>query len=208
MIGLGMLAVSPFTFEASEWADRMLSAQHRLIQIAIHNQLEKDKYHLQKSNDSDITIFPINSFVLLKYPTRPPHKLAMPNSGPYRVVQFIGAKYTIMNLINNKTKTPNSNLIPYQLDEYTDPRLIANKDKEYFDVEKVLSHSGDKPTNMLFHVKWVGFDTDTSKTSYLSFKDLVSNEQLHKYLIRNRMKNLISKNYKHLYKDIKNGTDF
>ena len=55
--------------------DKMLKAQQILIQIAIDNQSTHDNKRMEKSpSDDQITVFPINSYVLVAYPDEGMHK--------------------------------------------------------------------------------------------------------------------------------------
>ena len=120
------------------------------------------------------TIFPVNSFVLVAYPengftkrARPPHKLMPEWKGPFQVISFIGASYTLLNLVTMKEESNIhiKRLKQFEYIEGTDPRDIANKAADSWDVERILSHTGTiKDRNhMTFTVKWIGYEDTTEK---------------------------------------------
>ncbi len=80
--------------------------------------------------------------------------------------------------------------------EETDPRLVANKDNQHFDVESIVSHTGNpsRVSTLKFIVRWTGFDP--SDTTELPWKELRNNKVLHQYLRDNKMKSLIPTAFK------------
>ena len=192
------------TTTISDWADKMLTKQKQIITLAQKYQMEHDEHHLltkvtEVKNNNVIEEFPINSFVLVEYPNRPPHKLALQNAGPFRVLKRVGAKYSLLNLATNK-KRPAVHikfLRPYMEDGITDPRLVANADYQMFDVEKVISHTGKTKSEMNFMVKWVGYAD--SYNSEVPWSQLRTNVKLHQYLISKNMKKMIPRSFIHLY---------
>lgn len=186
----------------SELADRMLSKQKRLFEIAVNNQLIHDQRHLV-AQEEEITSYPINSLVLLRYPPTKygnpePNKLSFHNAGPFRIVGRVGVKYTLIDLTNFKEKEVHiSRLVPYYKDGIHSPEAIANKDKGFFEVEKVISHKGTTRNDLQFLVKWLGYDN--SENSYVAFTELKNNALLHKYLLKKKMGRFIPKSLKYLY---------
>ena len=91
------------------------------------------------------TIFPPNTYVLVQYENRPPSKLHTNWKGPMRVVNNIGSKYTVHNMITDELEDHHvSKLKAFQFDpEITDPQLVANKDQQLFDVDSILEMRGD-----------------------------------------------------------------
>ena len=187
----------------SQWADKMLSKQKQIISLAQQLQAKQDEQHMSSANmkvdDDAIDLFPVNSFVLVEYPNRPKHKLSLQNAGPFRVLKHIGSTYTLLNLVTNKKKpgVKIQFLRPYIEDGVHDPRVVANTDVQAYDVEKIISHTGSKKSEMKFLVKWLGY-TD-AYNSEVPWKDLSSNVHLHRYLISKNMKNMIPKSYIYLY---------
>lgn len=181
----------------------MLAKQNQIIALAQEFQAKQDEKHMLSADmqidDNVIEQFPVNSFVLVEYPNRPKHKLSLPHAGPFRVLEHVGPKYTLLNLVTNK-KRPGVHITflrPYVKDGIHDPRVVANSDVQVFDVEKVISHTGSTKSEMKFLVKWLGYSDDHN--SEVPWKDIVSNVHLHRYLISKNLKKMIPKSYIHLY---------
>ena len=184
------------------WAADQLRAQAILLEIAELNLRNKDLKHINatvtlrsdedqpaekkskksKSAKEKIAEFPINSYVLLDYPKSnyhagPERKILAWKSGPFRVVNFVGNDYTIVDLLTDTEKLVHiSRLSPFYYDKaYTIPYDVASANKGYFEVEKIIKAEGhvDNKTRLSFLVRWKGFDE--SKDSYVPHKDLVWN---------------------------------
>ena len=167
----------------------MYERQAELMNRAKAAQTQHDEFNLhirQAAVDENggISDFPINSYVLLEYHGKPP-KLNTPLKGPLRVVSREGADYTLENLVDNKvTHVHASKLRQFEFDpQYVDPREVAMKEQKVYDIERILSHTGNrnKHSSLSFRVKWVGYDQDDC--TYESWHTLRNNEVLHKYLI-------------------------
>jgi hypothetical protein len=115
-----------------------------------------------------------------------------------RVVNFVGSRYTVMNLVTNKLEDFHlKQLRPFNYDSSeTDPKLVAYKDNRHFAVESIISHTGDRKmkSEMKFVVRWAGYDA--SQDSELPWKELRTNVALHNYLRENKMKSLIPKDFR------------
>ena len=188
----------------SEWTSDMLKKQAEIIRIAQKTLQTRDEAHLlAKKPRGQITEYPINSYVLVSYPStnsmgRPPSKLHTRWRGPLRVVDSKGSAYTLMNLVTNKQTTVHiSQLKPFEYDpNTTDPREVANHDYDEFDVEEILNHEGSpkKKTEMQFLVRWLGYGPDDDL--WLPWSELRSNEALHTYLRQHNMESLIPKSFR------------
>jgi hypothetical protein len=185
----------------SAWSADMLNKQAIAIRVARETQMKKNELHHATYPAGAITEFPINSYVMIEYPSAslkkgPPNKL-MPNlKGPMRVVNFIGTRYTLMNLVNNKLEDYHVKLLhPFNYDpEVTDPRLVAYKDRQFHVIESVVAHVHDRlKSNMTFKVRWSGYDA--SEDTWLPWKELRTTAALHKYLADNNLKHLIPKGF-------------
>ena len=148
----------------------------------------------------EITVFPVNSFVLVAYPDtgftkrpRPPNKFMPDWRGPFQVISYVGASYNLLNLVTMKEESGVHvrRLKEFLYEEGTDPREIANKQADSWDVERIISHSGNlKDRNeMKFIVKWLGFE-DTTEEPY-SNRSLFKTAAMHKYLRDNKLVTLI-----------------
>jgi hypothetical protein len=171
------------------WVDKMLSAQEALIDIARTLQSKKDAKHLASKEgvEEGFTEFEIDSFVLARYPEtamgkRPPTKLHTMWRGPYRVVNRQGSAYALQDMHTLKTFNVHVSLLKkyIQGSKKTDPQATALADKQFFIVEKILTHFGDikHKSALTFLVKWEGSDETTREP----WSHLKSNVKLHEYL--------------------------
>ena len=176
----------------SEYMDNLLKRQTLLIEVAQETQRKHDTHHLS-GFDPDFTEYPINSYVLLIPPEGNRPKLSPRKKGPYRVVNFVGSKYTLQDLLTSKNFDVHiSKLSPFNYDvTRTDPKTIAMDDAQEFLIESVLSHRGDRNrrTTMEFLVKWQGYSDDAN--SWEPYSQLRDTDQLLAYLRANRLKSLI-----------------
>ena len=135
----------------ASWSSEMLSLQDKLVDIAQKRQHDKDEKHMNKRRSSNaITEFRHNSFVLIQYPDsamgpRAPTKLHTPWRGPMRVVSNIGAEYIVHDLVQNKDIPIHvTRMKVFEHDpKRTDPLAIAARDNEEFEIDFIVSHSGD-----------------------------------------------------------------
>lgn len=113
-----------------------------------------------------------------------------------RVVNNIGSKYTLHNLVTDALEDHHvSKMKAFNFDpEITDPQLIANKDQQLFNVESILEMKGNPrkgKKQLYFLVRWQGLDL--TYDSWLPWKDLRDNSALYKFLSENNLKFLIPK---------------
>jgi hypothetical protein len=97
-----------------EYITNMWTSQPSLILKARSNLLNKDAKNIAKKseeNDGDITVFPVDSYVLaepLNYFTvrKEPNKLKPILKGPFKVVAVSddNAKYTVLNLVTMRLR--------------------------------------------------------------------------------------------------------
>jgi hypothetical protein len=180
-----------------EWVDKMLSKQAMLIATAQDLQKQKDDMHMQSKVADEYTEYPMNSYVLVKYPpsamrNKAPSKLLTPWRGPLRVINSIGSKYTLQDLVTGKTEDVHVSLLkPFIYEEaHTDPATVALADKGMFWVERILRHRGNPrgPKGQLsFEVKWIGHPNPT----WEPWKNVIHNIKLHEYLSQNNLQMLI-----------------
>ena len=144
-----------------------------------------------------ITTYPLNSYVLVDYENnKAPSKLHPNHKGPLRVINISdnGHKYTLQDLVTGENRDYHiTRLRAFEYDpKYTDPRLIANKDSQQFDVGQILEHSGDRygsKDQLYFKVRWLGLTE--REDSWLPWKELRHNTILHAYLRTHKMSSLI-----------------
>ena len=182
----------------SEWADKMLTKQAELLEIAQSSQKQNDDYHIVKSSGSETTEFPINSFVLAKYRERPPTKFHTPWKGPMRVVGSKKGKYTLQDLVTNKEYEYHiTQLKSFQYDKNeTDPTDIARKEAQEFVVDQVLQHRGNPKERgtLEFLVKWTGYDD--SANTWEPWSNVKDNIVLNNYCYTHKLRSLLTKQQK------------
>jgi hypothetical protein len=178
--------------KVSAHADKMLARQQLLLKVAREHQLEKDEAHLA-SGVGTVTEYPINSYVLVEYVGRPPDKFTTRWKGPMQVINKVGSKYTVQDLITKKLDDIHvTRLKRFDYDAArTDPREVAMHDQSEFEIDRIIAHRGDRKnkTTMTFLVHWLGFSD--AEDSWEPWENLRHTEQLHHYLRNNRMVSLI-----------------
>ena len=109
-------------------------------------------------------------------------KLQTFKEGPFQVVNVVGSKYTLCDMIKGKNFDLHvSNISHFEYDPTrTDPLDVLNHDRMEFVVEKIINHDGNKEVaaDMRFLVRWAGY----------SERD---NAFFHKYCIENKMRRFI-----------------
>lgn len=180
------------------WIDRMLAAQHRIIQIARQNQEEEQVRHLQEKTPEDAPIiFKPEEYVMCDYPTtafgkQPPNKLLLPTRGPFRVINYdvTKRKYILQHLNSNRTFTSDpSRVHKFNYDPArTKPAEVALRDKQEFYVQAIHGVKGhpQRKKTLQFLVQWEGYDERT----WEPWSHLRNNIILHKYLLDSPNKEL------------------
>ena len=205
------------TMEFSDWAENMLARQASLIELAQSYQAKADGEHMNPSEPkrrrktstvaedstavTHISEFPVDSYVLVSYPRssfgnrRPPNKLMANLRGPLRVVSYVGSTYSLQDLVTNKLESVHvTQLRPFEYDpQRVEPRLIANKDQQMWEVEEIIAHRGNpkRRSSMTFRVRWTGFTEDDD--TWEPWKNLRKNLKLHAYLRKSNLTALLPK---------------
>jgi hypothetical protein len=189
----------------SEYSKDMIDRQANIIAAAQKSQTQSNDNYIASKNekykDIQVTEFPVNSYVLLGYPPTnlkkgPPNKLMMNWQGPYKVISYLGNNYTILDLATMKEETVNiKRLKQFQYDEEVDPRQVANQATDRFDVEAIISHTGNPNyrAKMRFLIKWVGWEEPTEEKWT---KELSHLELMHEYLRANKLSQMIPNAFK------------
>jgi len=193
-----------------EYLEDMLQAQSEILKLAQKYQRQTDDFQIAKRNKSnkrkfgntEVTEFPINSYVLVNYEgedNRPPSKLHTFLRGPLRVVNYNGPIYTLQNLVD-PTKMEDFHvklLHPFKFDEdKVDPTKVAQHDEEYVDIQEVLDHrftnKKKRRTDLQFKLLWEG---DKEPEWYSWNTTLGHAEKIHDYLSANKLKKFIPTKY-------------
>ena len=186
-----------------DWLAQKLEKQTQLLAIAYQHQKEDDIYKLSQP-PTEITEFPINSYVLQRYENddhRPPHKLNTRLKGPHRVLSKRNDGevdiYTVENLATNKLEDFKvHDLQPFNHDPaYHDPKAVAMHDQQLYAVEAIRDHKGNRNqrSRLTFLVKWLGYPD--SANTWEPWANLRNNRVLHTYLREHGMASLIPKQW-------------
>ena len=179
----------------SDYVRDMMQAQTTLIRLAQTYQDKKDFKHLT-SKAVTPTEFLIGTYVLAQYPRtrmgrKPPTKLHAPWRGPLRVVNNIGSKYTLQNLVTGKLEDLHvSSLKEFLYDpNLLDPKEVAFQDQGARLIEEVLAHE-DEGLHFVFKCDL----PPEEKVKWEFYNSIANNVVLHDYLRKNKMKTLIPTN--------------
>jgi hypothetical protein len=182
----------------SKWADKMIYIQNMLINNAIQNQYTKDSTHMISDNDTNVTQFAINSYVIVLHHNKPPTKFHAPYRGPMKVINFSGNKYELHNSVTNKSEFHHiKSLQQFYYDPLIiNPDSIANREYGTWEIDKIISHIGDvkKLKTLEFLVHWK--DCDDIYNRWIPWNELRNNPALHNYLAAAGLKILIPKGFK------------
>ncbi len=195
----------------SEWAAGMLNAQQKLLNLAEGQQRKKDEAHMASANVKR-TVFSVGDYVLIEYQSntvstrKAPNKFLANLKGPLIVLGNTGNTYKLKDLINQEISEVHITKIhPYYNDTFgLTPKQVALRDVlTLFEVDGVHAHSGDKKTKrkeLDFLVSFTGF-TDEHNL-WVPYSEIRDHEVLHRYLIANKMRNLIPDKFKARYRDV------
>lgn len=193
----------PITPTVKKYIDTLLTAQAHLLEIAQSQQFDTDMLHLKQTTNKGKTEFPVNSYVLLRYPMslggdhRPPSKLHTKWRGPYRVVSFEGSSYFLQNLVTKKTSNHHiKELVSFQFDpQRTNPEEVAYTDEDYFEIDHIVKHRGktNRVSTLQFLVSWKG--QPPSENTWEEWKTIRTTAKLHEYLRSKNLARLIPKQF-------------
>lgn len=102
------------------------------------------------------------------------------------MIKSNGAEYTLQNLVTLRESLHHQQeLAPFRWNaQLVDPKEVAWRDQDRFEVEKIVSHRGDmnRVSTLTFRVRWSGYppEEDTMEP----WNSLRSNAALHEYLRR------------------------
>jgi hypothetical protein len=157
-----------------EWVRDKIEKQAILLDSARKHQDEINDDNIRvrnkKGEGKERTSYPINSYVLAKYPHSsygrgPPSRLLPFWRGPMLVEEVVDDKYSLRNLVTGKVQDFHVQLLkPFIYDErVTTPLEIAIQEDDGYIVDSILEHrhvTGSR-TAYEYRVRWLGYQ-DTS----------------------------------------------
>jgi hypothetical protein len=179
----------------AHWMDKMLFQQQFIIKQAVKEQLIKDGESFAERKGEGIS-YKINEFVLVTYPDKRPTKLHA--NLAYRIVgiDMGGHELTIQNIVSlTMEKVHISRLRKYYSSSQMLDRDAALRDKEEWDIEKIIKHNGvtSRKKDMDFLVRFKGLESSADR--WYTWIQLVGNIKLYDYLRENNMEKLIPRQY-------------
>ena len=183
----------------SEYMDKLVSLQEKLILIARKNIVFTDAIHMGEYKPQRTDYRP-DSYVLVKYREgSAPTRLHTPWKGPLRVISGKKSKFILFDLITNKEKEYHvTDMKPFHFDPLlTNPIDVARKDHLEFFVESILQHKGSKGskrTQFHFLIKWAGYDDD--KNTWEPYANIRDMKICHEYLQAHNLAYLIPKKFR------------
>jgi hypothetical protein len=177
----------------------MLAFQDKIMTTARSVLMETDKLHMGKLQGQSITVFPPDSFVLVKYRKgSPPSRVHTNWRGPMRVISNDKSIHTLYDLITHKSVQYHAyDIKPFLFDpRRVDPLDVARHDYLEFFVEGILSMKGNpkRVRSLTFLIKWVGYDE--AHNSWEPWENLRDLDLLHKYLRDNGLQKIIPFKFK------------
>ena len=201
--------LTPFNISETEsnttdFVKGLIAYQEKVIAASKKKLLQHEKDHVV--TQSEITIFPDNSQVLMSYPSidgksKPPTKQSANWKGPYQVLRHNGNTYTLLDHITKKEIQVNvQQLKKYIVRENSNLIDIASRDRNEFIVEKIIDIRGNSAENHLSKiellVKWAGYED--SDNTWEPFTNLRNNEKLHEFLRNEKLIHLIPKEHRRI----------
>jgi hypothetical protein len=157
---------TPVEFEGEEYMQTLMRHQEAMLNKAFQLQKAHDTTRLRDNAHLNKTVFPVDSYVLVKPEVEPINKLAPRLLGPYlveeRFTRSEGDVYRCLHLSTNRQFDFRvDRLEPFFTYDETALHRTAMLDNESYEVEKVLQHTfdGHKSAKTLrLEIKWLGFD--------------------------------------------------
>jgi hypothetical protein len=192
----GDVAVSDLAMDLpSEWAHRSvleylvkLREMQAILIKTTQDFLRKNERNRTRDGDvnvQDVPQFTIGQFVLLKYPNRPPNKLAGLYRGPLVITAIDRPDMIkVRDLISNKESVVHTSRLrvfrhPTEM-TLEEAIALAAVDLDEFFVESIIRHTGTgkDPKRWNYLVRWLGYEEgDDSWLRWSAVKDLAALEE-------------------------------
>ena len=178
----------------SAHVSKLIQIQDNLLQASAKELLRTDLLHQTHNQIQIHKEFLPDTYVLVHYRTgAPPTRLHTFWRGPMRVMSGKNSRYLLYDLITHKENIYHaSDMKQFLFDpSIIDPVDVARRDYMEFFIKKILEHRGDisRKKDLEFLVSWLGYDD--SNNSWEPYSHLRDSDQLHAYLIENKMRQLI-----------------
>jgi hypothetical protein len=194
---LGDLATEDLALDLpAEWKDRSigdyllkLREMHATIIKATQDYLKRNQRKRGRDGEVssvEVTKFHEGQFVLLKYPTRPPNKMAGLYRGPM-VISSIERPdlIKVRDLITNKISQVHTSRLrvfnhPAEM-TMEDAIALAAVDMDEFYVDKIVEHMGNgkNPKKWEYKVRWLGYEPEDD--TWLPWSAVKDREALETY---------------------------
>ena len=142
----------------TEYMQHLVRAQEIMLDMSsmmLWKQQEKLRANMSEPEPSE---FPVGSYVLLTYPTRPDSKLSDRLAGPYQVKNRQGNLMTLQDLTCERTLERDvERLVPFLHPGTPEDMLrLAAEDLSESEVDSILNHRGNfkKRSSLEFQVQW------------------------------------------------------
>jgi hypothetical protein len=171
----------------AKYLDKLFAVQVAIINAARKIQEETASRNAGRKVSRTETQLEIGGYVLLTEPAGPEDKISYSKTGPWLVEKIKGNDVLLRNLVYDNTRHISiTQLTPFVYDaELTNPYLEAYKDRQEFRVQEVLDieNVDGERSKINVKIRWAGYGPE--EDSWIPWKNIRENVQLHKYLREN-----------------------
>ena len=128
----------------------------------IQHTQEKDRARFIKTHKIIEDKFPLNSTVMIKNVSRN-GKTDEHYIGPFRIVNYTSnGSYVLMDDANNllSRDIPTSQIKLVSRGNATSSTSTSGNSDDFYEVQSIVAHKGNNPTNYLYRVRWKGYTVD------------------------------------------------